>query len=290
MKRKRKPEMDAAKKKTILEIVSLGLGVLLSILAVKLMEVSFYTKDEWTQSLFLSLGTGAAMSALVSWVFYINDKIVKKRNRLNARIAFMNDFKILYFRIINNIDFAKETKGTVDLETYVKKQHRWYHEYYKRIVAESDTKEETAIRRMQLQLFVNSVKTKLYECFEYNPNWRNGAYSEWQHKEIMYVFTAFKNIEIYMDTQDDRSAFLAFAFFLECIKRMSKEFVELNTFRRLSFTYDSEGKRKANTEEFEAKEPMFKFAREFNEIRNKNYKKYYAEVSKQENTMPSTDA
>lgn len=280
MIKKRKTERNASKKKLVLEFVSLCMGLLLSILAVALIRGSYYIKEPWAQSLVLSLGTGAAMSALVSWVFYINDKLIKKRERLNARIVFMNDFKVLYYNFIKSINFDKKTSITIDTENYIKNQHRWYHEYYKRIVANSENEEERDVRIKQLRSFMDSAKVKFCECFEYNSNWKDGEYNEWQHKELSYIFSSFKNIEIYIESEDYSLAFFEFSYFLECLKRMSKEFVELSNFNLLSFTYDDLGDLKINTEKFEANEPMFKFAREFNDIRNKNYKKYYCEKSR----------
>lgn len=69
---------------------------------------------------------------------------------------------------------------------------------------------------------------------------------------------------------------------------MSKEFVELSNFNLLSFTYDDLGNWKINTDKFEANEPMFKFAREFNNIRSQNYKKYYSEKSRTGNDYSIT--
>ena len=281
--KKGKLKMTASNKKLLWDFVSVGMGALLIILAGKLIQASLYIKDQWTQSLFLSLGTGAAMSALVSWIFYINDKLVKKRERLDARIVFMDDFKFLYNNIIKSINFDKKTSVTIDAENYIKNQHRWYHEYYKRIVANSDTEEETATRIKQLWSFMDSTKIKFCECFEYNSNWKNGEYSERQRKEITYIFSSYRNIESYIESEDYIPAFFEFSYFLECIKRMSKEFVELSNFNLLSFTYDDLGNLRINTDKFEANEPMFKFAREFNDIRNQNYKKYYSEKSREGN-------
>ena len=168
----KKSEMDASKKKLVLELVAFGMGVLLGILAMVLIAASSCIKEPWTQSLLLSLGTGAAMSALVSWVFYLHDKLVKKREKIDARIVFMYDFKILYHNMINAMDFDERSSVTINTEQYIKNQHRWYHEYYKRIVAGSDTEEETGVRIKRLQSFMDSMKIKFRECFEYNLNWK----------------------------------------------------------------------------------------------------------------------
>lgn len=270
-------EMEASRKKLILDMVAFLLGVFLCIFAIVLIVVSFYIKEPWTQSFLLSLGTGAAMSALVSWVFFLHDKLAKKCEKIDARAAFMRDFKILYHNMIYAMDFDEKSSVTMNADQYIKNQHRWYHEYYKRIVAGSDTQEETTARIKQMQSFMNKMKIKFCECFEYNSNWKNGDFRDWQYQEINGFYTSFKKTEEFVNVHNYAFAFLQFSFFLEYIKRMCGEFVELKNFNLLSFTYDSLGNVKIDRDKFEDKEPMFKFAREFNEIRENNYREHYAE-------------
>ncbi len=232
--------------------------------------------SESVGNLMLSLGTGAATSALVSRIFYTNEKLTDKRERLNNRIVFMKDFKNLYYDIINTIGFEKNCNVTIDIEIYIKNQHRWYHDYYKRIIAGSDTNEETELRIRQLKTFMLLNKIRFNECFEYNVGWKNGAYSDWQHKELSWFFNGFKNIEVYIEQKAYEYAFLEFAYFLECIKRMFEDFVELENFKLLSFVYNDKGALEINRMEFEKKETEFKFKREFNEIRRNNYIQYFS--------------
>jgi len=261
---------------TLSEIASNFLIVFIVFGAVELIKNSL-RYEGWLQNLLLSLGTGAAMSALVSLVFYFNDKLIKKRERLHNRITFMKDFKNLYYHIIRIINFDSETDSTLDLETYVKKQHRWFHEYYKRIYAKSGTDAETQQRIQQLNNFITHIATDISNCFEYNHTWKNGEYSEWQYSELQHFYIGLKNIELYLNQNDYSSAFLEFAEFLERVKRISSEFIELENFQLLSFRYDEKTNLKIDQSRFEEKEPFFKFAREFNDIRSNNYKKYYSE-------------
>ncbi len=62
---------------------------------------------------------------------------------------------------------------------------------------------------------------------------------------------------------------------------MSTEFLELSNFNLLKFEYDENGNMSIHESAFEEKEPDFKFAGEFQEVRQQNYIKYY---SKQQNT------
>lgn len=232
--------------------------------------------EGWLQDLFLGMGTGAGTSALVSLVFYLNDRQIKRRESINRRIAFMHEFKFLYWNIITSINFDKCNDSVLNLEDYVKKQHRWYHEYYKRTVAQSSTEEETGLRIEKLNEFVASSITRFQQIFEYDSAWKNGDYTSWQKTELLGFYTEFKNIQTFLDCNDKVSAILVFAYFLERIKRMASEFTELSTFELLSFEYDKNGSLHINVSLFEEKEADFKFAREFNEIRRSNYIKHYS--------------
>ena len=81
--------------------------------------------------MFLGLGIGAATSALGSFVFYLNDKQAEKRERLVNRINFMGDFKFLFYNILFLINFDSRADTKIDLEAYIKRQHRWFHDYQK---------------------------------------------------------------------------------------------------------------------------------------------------------------
>lgn len=250
-------------------------------LAVILMLIGVFTKDT-TQILFLGLGTGATTSALVSLVFYLNDKEIKKRERLKARKTFMEDFKILFRNMIYSISYDARINETISLEEYIKDQHRWYHEYYKRMVANNIDEKETADRINSLKEFISDNLIRFQQCFEYDTNWKNGEFTDWQREELTNIYLEFKDSQTYLENKQYRSAFLEFAFFLETTKRLSTEFIELSNFNLLTFSYDTKGLLTIQTEKFEEKETTFKFAREFNEIRQRNYKKYYAKETSEE--------
>ena len=68
------------------------------------------------------------------------------------------------------------------------------------------------------------------------------------------------------------------AYFLETIKRMLEEFIELENFKLISLKNNGDVL-EFQWEEFEKKEQSFAFARNFNRIRQSNYKKYYSETA-----------
>lgn len=283
MKEKKVKKVKIKDEYLLSEIKSICIFYVLFFLAVVLIHIGICMKDSTCQNLFLGLGTGATTSALVSLVFYLNDKEIKKRERLKARKTFMEDFKILFHNIVYSIDYDTRNNETISLEEYIKDQHRWYHEYYKRMVANNIDEKETADRINSLKEFISDNIIRFQQCFEYDTSWKNGEFSDWQRKEITQIYLGFKDSQTYLENKQYKSAFLEFAYFLEVIKRLSTEFVELNNFNLLTFSYDTKGLLTIQKEKFEEKETTFKFAREFNEIRQRNYKKYYAKETSEEN-------
>lgn len=168
----------------------------------------------------------------------------------------------------------------MSLEEYIKNQHRWFHEYYKQIVANNTNDKETQKRINQINIFIASTLALFQQCFEYSYSWKEGEYTDWQKTELYNIYLDYKNTQIYLQNNNYKRAFLEFAFLLETLKRISDEFEELKTFNLLCFSYNSNGELTIQTGRFEEKETMFKFAREFNAIREKNYKKYYAKDDK----------
>lgn len=242
--------------------------------------VGFWCCDGRIQNLLIGLGTGTMTSAIVSIVFNISSKERNRRNQLETqkevRKIMMDDFKVLYYNVIHYINFAPIKNQNITLEDYIKSQHRWFHEYYKRMVADNTDKNETLKMVEQIKEFISDSSVLMQQCFEYNTSWKSGHYTDWQKKELSNAYLGYKNTQTYLQNNDYQSSFLEFAFFLETLKRLANEFDELKTFAFLSFSYDNDGKLTIQTESFEEHESMFKFAREFNEIRKNNYKKYYS--------------
>lgn len=265
-----------SKYKTIIsELKSIALFAFLAIIASVLILISVKYVG-WLQNLFLGLGTGAATSALVSIVFYLNDKQIKIREQINCRDIFMYEFKILYRNIIYSINFDYSKGATLDFETYVKKQHRWYHEYYKRMIADNYTDIETKARKECLEEFVSLNLPRFEQIFEYSSEWKKGNYTSWQKTELLNFYNEFKSIQIHLERNNYKASFFEFSYLLERIKRLCGEFLELRNFNFLKFEYDNKGNMRIEDTIFEEKEPDFKFAREFQDIRNKNYVKYYS--------------
>lgn len=104
MRNKNKKEPKTLTKIANSEARSNLIFYLLFVIAVNLIWIGLIYVAGALQNLFLGLGTGAFTSAVVSLVFYLNDKEIKKRERLRTRKIFMDDFRVLFHNIIYMID------------------------------------------------------------------------------------------------------------------------------------------------------------------------------------------
>jgi len=111
--------------------------------------------EGWWQTLLISLGTGVLASAIVSFAFWEIQRESEKRIAYKRRGDFMEQFKVLAYNIIHNINWSCGQSALLSLNDYIKIQHRWFHEYYKKIVAENVNKEEADLRIKQMVQFID---------------------------------------------------------------------------------------------------------------------------------------
>lgn len=275
MKKSKDKEKTAEKRLLHSDMKSLAMFAFLVLLACVLICCSC-SSTGWVQNLLVGLGTGAVTSASVSLVFYLNDKQIKLRERLRSRMLFMKKFKTLYYNFVFAMDFERRKDETVGLETYIKNQHRWHHDYYKKMVAGSDNEEETKVRIEQLKIFMLRNSAQIRACFEYSDDWENGEYDTWQRSMLSRFHRGIIETQIALELGNSRLAFFEFTYLLEEAKKLWSGFEELKNFGLLTFTYDSDGELNVNDSKFEDKEKFFKYAKQFNEARIQNYMKCFS--------------
>lgn len=88
----------------------------------------------------------------------------------------------------------------------------------------------------------------------------------------MFNVKYIETYELMYNKQWDK-AFLVFSDWLEVFKRIlcCDKFIELSNFPLFEFKFDKQGRLSVIGNEFEEREQNFKFAREFNSIRIRNY-------------------
>lgn len=231
----------------------------------------------WLQNLLIGIGTGLLTSAIVSFTFWFIQKINEDTVAVKLRRNFIEQFKIFAFQLLGGINMTPCQNKTLSLNEYIKLQHRWFHEYYKKLIADNGNDAETELRENQIKKFIKEYTVDIDLLFRPTENWKEGDFSDNQVYELNGLYGEVYKCKYYSKNQQNMSSFLAFASFLEILKRIlcDDNFVELQNFTLLKFKYDETGKMQLVDEEFNNKEILFKFAKEFNMIRTKNYKKYY---------------
>lgn len=240
--------------------------------------------EGFTQTLLVSIGTGLLSSAIVSFAFWVIQHIVDVRKKEKQRYLFMKQIRILFYNMLYDINWSPLNDTTLELNEYIKAQHRWFHDYYKRLVADNGSDSETNQRIKQIKKFNETYSLKMKNIFDGRVVWEESNFTDWQLSELSSLYDDFCECVDYIAQNEFQCAFLFFASFLEVLMRIlcKDKFVELNNFACLKYVYDSNGKLKRIDDEFYEKEPDFKFAKDFNAIRYSNYRKYYGKDTKQE--------
>ena len=203
---KSKIELTSAHKIEKSKQVSYHIFCILFAIAFTLILISYFC-DDWVESFFLSLGTGAATSAVVSLAFYLIENEMKKRESIKIRLNFMESFKVFYYNLICVIDFSVCDGENISLERYIKLQHQWFHEYYKRMVADNFSEPETDLRVQQIKEMLQYVHSSFYCSFECGLNWQNGDFTNRQYQELHSCYTDFKNMLFHLETNNYEKAF-----------------------------------------------------------------------------------
>lgn len=282
MKNKKRKQKSNEKENKERSFIICEMSILISI-SLAFISVSWLVNN-WCQALFISIGTGLLASAIVSYAFWKIQKESENRIAKQKRALFMYDAKICFYNLIGSIDFATNVSCECSLEEYIKNQHRWFHEYYKKLVADNEDKAETELRIKQLNNFIEDIDMQFCSLFESNATWKEGNFDEWQISELRSLFKDYNETKIYFNKNNYKQAFLCFAEFLEVFKRVmsGNKFEELRNFTLITFSYDENGELTVNEEDFEKQESFFKFAKSFNRIRHENYIKYYGKNAERE--------
>lgn len=223
---------------------------------------------EWLQVLFISLGTGLLSSAVVSLTFWVIQYEKELRTANKRRKEFMWKFKILVYEMITYLNMASCQNEELSLEDFIKLHQRWFHEYYKKLVANNGNEDDTNLRIKQINNFIESFYVDFEILFNSRTIWEDGNFSKRQLSELQDLYKKFYESLNYSKNQNCKQLFLSFAWFLEDFKNIlvEIEFKELENFKLLHFNYSEKGNLKISDKEFNEKEHIFKFAKEFNEL------------------------
>lgn len=100
----------------------------------------------------------------------------------------MNDLRVFYYRFITSIDFDKNHIGEFSLKDYIKIQHRWFHETYKKMNDNAATNEEIKNRLNELENFIYREEWIFNKTFNDRNRWLQATFKETQLSKIDTIF------------------------------------------------------------------------------------------------------
>ena len=103
----------------------------------------------------LSMGTGLITSSIVSLLFVFAGKTMRRIESMKQRESFLLDFKMILHSLIIYLDFDKTLDSTLGYTDFIKKQHRWFHEYYKKAFEKNASLKETSLRKKHILILIS---------------------------------------------------------------------------------------------------------------------------------------
>ena len=209
-------------------------------------------------------GVGILSSSIVSITFYYVIVLEKRIYAKKKRANFFDKFIIGLYNQILDFDTYTSFNEQITLNDFLRKEHRCYHECYKRIIAKNSDSNE--VKELMSKIIENVHLTKFYfiEC-------ENNKIIETER--ISSFFTLRKKIEYYSDKQDiEAIGFMAD--YITDIRHLIEYIPELKHFASIKYVF-TEGELEIHRDTFFKEEKFIKFANDFNNIRRKNIIKKY---------------
>lgn len=238
--------------------------------------------EGFKRELNLSIGSGLLTSFLVSLAFVFAGKTRAKIETMKQRKSFLFDFKMLLHSMITYFDFDASFNSCVGYTDYLKIQHRWFHEYYKRTIAKNSSLKETNIRKKQILDFYTTQSAWIKQYFEFDSRWKNCDLSESEKNLLNSIYISFKKSEISIEQKAYKQLFCDFAFFLEWISRLPDTFPELENFMLITFVSGEDGVN-SDFSKFYEKERLLAKINEFHKTRKEVYMRNYSKKDKTTN-------
>ena len=235
--------------------------------------------DGFQKELCLSLGTGLITSFFVSLAFVFSEKTKRKIESIKQRESFLFDFKMLFHSMLTYLDFDKSISSPSDYIGFLKIQHRWFHEYYKRMVAKNTSLKETNVRVKQISDFFKAQSGWIKQYFEFDSRWKNCYLNDNERNLLNRFYISFKKAEISLEQKTTKQLFYDFAFFIEWLSRFPETFLELRNFKIITVS-SKEANIVFDFEKFYEKEKHLAFINDFHETRRNIYKSSYSKQDK----------
>ena len=235
--------------------------------------------EGFRRELSLSIGTGILTSFLVSLAFVFAGKTTAKIEAIKQRGSFLFDLKALLHSMITYLNFDKTIDSPVDFANFLKIQHRWFHEYYKRTVAKNSSLKETNIRKKQISDFYIAQSAWIKQYFEFDNRWKNCDLNEYEKILLNRIYISFKKTEISIEQKSYKQQFCNYAFFIEWLSRLPDTFPELKNFKLITVS-SKDGEINYDFSKFYEKEKFLAGVNSIHETRQKQYIDNYSNKKK----------
>lgn len=233
-------------------------------------------KEGYLQNLYLSLGTGLLTSAATSLIFFFYGRTKARNESLKSREDFISKFKLYYYILLSYLDFDVSFEGKLSLYDFIKTQHRWFHEYYKRLLVKNGSLKDTNLRLRQIKDFFKSQFAFFKEYFELDNSWKTCYLTKSERDVINNVYMFFKKSEISLEQNATKEILYNFAFFLEWLSRLPDVFKEMKSFETIKVS-NNKSSIEMDLVEFYKKEPAFA---QFDDLASARYSNYKVNYSK----------
>ena len=263
-------------KKYKLDII-FSLVILLALVIVTLFFLLSTYADEPFRGIYVGLATGLISSSVVSIFIYLHDKHKLKLQENVLFEKYQNQLKNYIYYSLDLFDFAEISDGEYSYVDFIKIQHRWFHDYSKKMQVDNYNKNEVTKRIKQINKYVVSTFSKFMyfvkDDYKINSSGLSESNFEWIKNFIFDYVYCYDDI----NKNSTYSLILYFSSYLECISQISNYFKELGSFKKLKFVVN-DGKITIFKEDFYKAEPFFKWLDDFTIIRDETIKKAYKNV------------
>lgn len=234
--------------------------------------------EKYKISTLVSLGTGLITSGIITVIF---NWLIAKQNKINKRMQRKKFFKssiINFYDLIMSLNITNlKNVSLKNSHEFIHANHRYYHEYYKRMIANYKNSTETLLRMDDIDEFIH-INNLFFEKLK-NTNYliTEEGFDENEIGLIDSLSEDYYQVKYFYEKSDELNAIYYMAMLLNTIARVLQEVNEYKLLNAMQFEFNECGALNINKSELYTRMTLIKFIDEFRNTRSTNYKKNYQE-------------
>ncbi len=239
------------------------------LLGVVMCIVGFIFNDRFSLNLLWDVGISITLTTILTLLFMWVEKLATQNKVLKEHSIFYEKIFFLFYAIIWNIGCFANVEGHYNCVDFLQECHRYYHNHYKKIIANSkefkDTKDRIELINSFCEIYDGDFKQleKLY--------FSNYVLNEID-SHLDTLFLAYTNLSNVNKSNTHR--IFSMGELLNTIRILIERQENLSELKLIEVDI-KENDIHVDTRNLKQIEPLIKFIEEFNEIRLKNYKNEY---------------